>query len=159
MTTEIFKRAISAILAAITASNGANANMSDEQDIRDYIDSSYESVAQFLCDNLETFAFEYNIEADIDEKFKATYCERKIPIYVVTTDEYGICLDFNDSNGYMIVLDDYNVIDFKINGDLDFLTDETALYSIYDGFVYKDQDGEYAIYNQQYCDNNIVCGK
>ena len=159
MKIEIIKRIITAFVVTVSSVNSIGKDEITDNTIYKYLDPSCESVSQFICDNLETFATEYNNGLDDNDKFKATFCERKIPVYIVTNDEYGICLDFNDSNGYMIVLDDYNVIDFKTTGDLEFLCDDIALYSVYDGFIYLDDNGEYAVYNKQYTDKDFICSK
>lgn len=76
--------------------------------------------------------------------FEASYCELMIPVYVVSTDQKGVYIDFNDDNGYMVIVDNYSVLAFETSGDLKYLKNlEYTYYSIYDGFLYTDEVGKY----------------
>ena len=97
------KKIIALILAAITTVNGTSSGVINEANIHEYVASDCESVAEFIIDNLEFFADEYNKEVQDEAlKFEATSCEKMIPVYVVSTDQEGLYVDFNDNNGYMI---------------------------------------------------------
>ncbi|MBQ2901514.1 MAG: hypothetical protein IJE49_06650 [Agathobacter sp.] len=139
------KKIIALILAAITTVNGTSSGVINEANIHEYVASDCESVAEFIIDNLEFFADEYNKEVQDEAlKFEATSCEKMIPVYVVSTDQEGLYVDFNDNNGYMIIVDDYSVQAFETKGDLEYLKElKYTYYSIYDGFLYLGEDGNY----------------
>ena len=139
------KKIIALILAAITTVNGTSSGVITEANIHEYVAPECETVAEFIIDNLEIFAAEYNKEVEDEElKFEATSCEKMIPVYVVSTEQEGLYLDFNDENGYMVIVDDYSVHAFETKGELEYLKDlDYTYYSIYDGFLYVSEEGDY----------------
>lgn len=142
------KRIISIIIAIITAMQGVPAGQVTEENIRDYVAPDCETVATFIVDHLAEFTAEYNKELEEGEApMRATSCEFSIPVYITTTEQDGVYLDFDGDNGYMIVVDNYEIAAYAAQGDLPYLRDkESALYSIYDGFVYYDADGNLVPY-------------
>ena len=119
----------------------------------DYSSSECASTAEYILSNLDSFASEYNRSIDTKggdaEKitFKATSCEFEAPVYIAEYDNYGIYLDFDGDNGYMIVTGENEAIAFEAKGDLEYLRDmENFHYSIYDGFLVDDGNGEFVPY-------------
>lgn len=119
----------------------------------DNASSECASTAEYILSNLDSFASEYNRSIDTKggdaEKitFKATSCEFEAPVYIEEYDKYGIYLDFDGENGYMIVTGENEAIAFEAKGDLEYLRDmENFHYSIYDGFLVDDGNGELVPY-------------
>lgn len=139
------KKVLALVLAVITTVNGTSSAVITESNIHEYVLHDCESVAEFIIDNLEIFSDEYNKEIEDEElKFEATSCEKMIPVYVVSTGEEGLYIDFNADNGYMVIVDDYSVHAFDTQGDIEYLKElDYTYYSIYDGFLYVDEDGNY----------------
>lgn len=139
---------VALLIAVITTINGTSSVVITESNIREYVASDCESVAEFIVDNLEVFADEYNKEVKNEElKFEATSCEKMIPVYVVSTEQEGLYVDFDGNNGYMIIVDDYSIHAFETKGDIEYIKElEYTYYSIYDGFLYVDEDGNYLPY-------------
>ncbi len=103
------------------------------------VPKDYTSLSNYICNNLELLAKAINQEEDNEDIcFNATYCEERIPVYVISLDVNGIYLDFNGNNGYMIVVDD-GVVAFESKGDLAYLKGlDKCYYSLSDKFVYYD---------------------
>lgn len=142
------KRIISIIIAIITAMQGVPAGQVTEENIRDYVAPDCETVATFIVDHLSEFTAEYNKELEEGEApMLATSCEFSVPVYITTTEQDGVYLDFDGDNGYMIVVDNYEIAAYAASGDLPYLREqESALYSLYDGFVYYDAEGNLVPY-------------
>lgn len=142
------KNFIAILLAMLTLLNGGANAVITEENLGDYLSSDCASVAYFIIDNLSLFADEYNRSlSEGEQPFEAVSCEGLLPVYVVSLEQEGLYLDFNDENGYMIVLDDYSVVAFETTGDLDYLKEvEYTYYSIYDGFLYRNEDGDFLPY-------------
>ncbi|MDO4317838.1 MAG: hypothetical protein Q4C48_06460 [Lachnospiraceae bacterium] len=142
------KNFIAILLAMLTLLNGGSNVIITEENIGDYLASDCASVAYFIIDNLSLFAEEYNRTLSEGETpFEGTSCEGILPVYVTTLEQEGLYLDFNDDNGYMIVLDDYSVVAFETTGDLDYLKElDYTYYGIYDGFLYRNEDDDYVPY-------------
>lgn len=136
------KKVLALLLALIATINGNSNVIITENNISEYIESDCETVANFIIENINLFVEEYNEQLEEDlTQFEASSCEKMIPVYVVTIEEEGIYIDFDGDNGYMIILDDYEVIAFETSGDIDYIKElEYTYYSIYDGFLYIDND-------------------
>lgn len=119
-----------------------------ENNIENYLERDCESVSDFIKDNLSTFADKYN-EAT-EEEWKVSFVEDRKSVIDIDSEEKYIYLDFNDDNGYAIVGNDYNFLDFSTTGDLSYTKTVDVLYwSSYDGFVYN-ENGEYLRYDTSY---------
>lgn len=145
------QKIISLLLAVLTIINGGMGVTITDENIQEYLPSDYASVAEFIVENLTVFAGEYNKQIeDEGDAFEATSCEFTAPIYVHTFDQEGLYLDFNDDNGYMIVVNDYTVVAFETKGDYSYLRGQDYLhYSVYDGFLYDDGTGNFIPYYYQ----------
>ena len=132
------KKMLSLIVAIATLVCGMPTGYITESNISEYVKSDCDSVADFIEKNFELFVTEYNNALEDGNELKASYCELSIPVYITTLEQAGVYLDFNGDNGYMVIIDNYEVVAFETSGDLDYLKDlDYAYYSIYDGFVYK----------------------
>ncbi len=123
--------------------------------IADYLDSDCYSVSTFIEDNFDNFVSEYNknIETEEDHLY-ASSIEYKKEIINVSDNSNAVYLDFNEDNGYCVVGNDYNFLDFSVSDDLTYLKEEETIYfSENDGFVYKTENG-YAKYNMVYADQD-----
>ncbi len=108
-------------------------------------------VVQFLTKNLDQFVREYNkMYEDMGEELNIEYLENYIPTFILDEQVDGVYVDFNDDNGYAIVGNDYDFLDFSITGDLSYTKTPDILYwSSYDGFVFKENE-EYLRYDTKY---------
>jgi hypothetical protein len=108
------------------------------------------NVAELLADTgfLEKFAEEYNIVAkDEDRQFSGKKVEFSCPVMVYPEGREGVYIDFDSENGYMVINDENEVVAFEVSGDYPMYRNVESIanglsYSIYDGFVYLDENGE-----------------
>ena len=147
------------LLVAIMSSTGIKGVT--EANIEDYLEKDCESVSDYIESNFSTFVSEYN-EAT-EEEWLATSIEYRKPVINVTDNTSAIYLDFDGDNGYAVVGNDYNFLDFSQSGDLEYLKElEVVLFSEYDGFVYETKNG-FARYSVTYADedywNNVKLGR
>ena len=132
-----------------------------ENDIGNYVAKDCESVSDFIEDNVTAFVSEFN--SNTDEKWCATTVESRKPVINVTDNTSAVYLDFDGDNGYAVVGNDYDFLDFSIKGDLEYLKDlDIILFSEYDGFVYQTEYG-FARFDVTYADeeywNNVAIGR
>lgn len=147
------------LLVAVLSSTGIEGVT--EANIEDYLEKDCESVSDFIEDNFSTFVTEYN-EAT-EEEWLATSVESRKPVINVTDNTSAVYLDFDGDNGYAVVGNDYNFLDFSQSGDLKYLKDlDVVLFSEYDGFVYETEYG-FARYDVTYADeeywNDVELGR
>ncbi|MDE6584024.1 MAG: hypothetical protein K2K15_01355, partial [Anaeroplasmataceae bacterium] len=91
-----------------------------------------------------------------EEKLSATSIEGYSLIYIVDAEEYGVYLDFNDDNGYLVTTLSYKLYKIEVSGDLDYLKgEEFFYYSVQDGFLYL-ENGIYYKYDETIVYNNQV---
>lgn len=137
------KKLISILIAMITAINGLPAGQLTEENVQAYVAPDCEAVAEFIADHLSDFVREYNETlAEGEASLQASYCEATMPVYITTTNQNGVYLDFDGDNGYLIVVDNYEIAAYATQGDLSYLREqETLMYSLYDGFLYYDAEG------------------
>ena len=125
---------------------------------------SPEALAEYIQSNLSAFTAEYNQEnaavstyslSATSEIFDPDYCEHQFSVQLLDTSEHAICMDFNDSNGYMIVSND-SILKLETTGDLNHLYDydgEIYFSILDDDFVYC-LDGEYFLFGDN--DDEII---
>ncbi len=124
-----------------------------DDNIKNYIKGDCESVADFIEGNLSSFVSEYNKENEIH--WLASGIEDRKTIVDVTDGSDAVYLDFDGDNGYAVIGNDYNFLDFSQTGDLEYLKKiDNILFSEYDGFVYETDTG-YACYDTEYGDENF----
>lgn len=143
---------IIALIIAILSSNGVN-NV-NETNLDEYVKKDAQNVTTFIENNFEKFVKEYNDYAD--DFWTATYVEEKKEILINECgQEYkGMFIDFNDQNGYAVVGNDYNFLDFTTKG-----TSPFHMFSDYE-YYYSTAGGYYYIVNNEYfsvkSDNNAA---
>ena len=95
-------------------------------------------LSSYISDNTDSLSAIYDYAfPESSETFAATSVEFQLPVYVVTLNKEGIYLDFNDDNGYMILVDGNDVVAWETTGDLGYLKGlDSTFYSIFDGFGY-----------------------
>ena len=108
------------------------------------------NVAELFADTkfLEKFAEEYNAVAkEEDRQFYGKEVEFSCPVTVYPEGHEGVYIDFDGENGYMVINDENEVVSFEVAGDYPVYRNDESIakglsYSIYDGFVYLDENGE-----------------
>lgn len=126
---------------------------------------SPEEMAEYIQNHLDDFTSEYNQENAVASTYSLTspgaevfdpeYCENQFSVQLLGSSEYVICMDFNGSNGYMIVSGD-EILKLATTGDLDYLYEyEGDIYFslIDDDFMYS-QDGEYFLFGDS--DDEVI---
>lgn len=123
------------------------------ENIHNFLPSNHEAVADYISDNLDLFSEKYGETDDTatvsdksdegaaeemqiaEEPFTATAIEYRTMV-TLTDGGDATYLDFNDSCGYMLVGDDYNLMEFKTSGDLPWAREQSELYfDKFDGFM------------------------
>lgn len=96
--------------------------------------SSCEKMVNFIEDNLTTFRNEYNkLNKDT---FKANFIEGYSIVYIIDEEKYGVYLDFNGDNGYLVSSFTFDLYAMEVAGDLKYLKDiDFTYYSSADGFL------------------------
>ncbi|MDE7164653.1 MAG: hypothetical protein K2O04_04435 [Clostridiales bacterium] len=109
--------------------------------------------------NIDALVTEYNsvISADM-QKMNVEFVEYSKPVYIIEEEKYGVYLDFNDSNGYLVMTDDNVMYALNTTDDLKYLRDADELYfSVFDGFMYLDEDGYFSSYNKIEDNFSMIC--
>ena len=119
----------------------ASSDFATERALERSLENSEECV-DFIEENFSQVISEYNIAHQAEGIIcEATFIEGQSKIYMTDLDKYGIYLDFNDNNGYLLVTEDYNLYEFESVGDLSYLKNiELAYYNSFDGFMYLDSE-------------------
>ena len=109
-----------------------------EENAENYRNVSNTTV-QFIDSHISEMAQIYNSENE--DKFVGEWIEKTLIVYILSQGTYATYLDFNEANGYMVVDEDYNLYEFKTDGDLTYLKDlNFAFYSEEKGFKYYNSD-------------------
>ena len=114
------------------------------------------NLVEYLKTHLNEFKEEYNKLNK--EPLKAIGIEGYSLVYIIDTKEYGVYLDFNDDNGYLVSSFTFNLHDIQTTGDIDYLKNvDFTYYSVIDGFLYHDGTS-YQKYVKQTREAEIVYG-
>ncbi len=71
------------------------------------------------------------------------------PVYLIEDKEYGMYLDFDSDNGYIVMTTDKKIYCLEIDGDLEYLrTGGEIYYSYVDGFMYIDNNDNFKKYEE-----------
>lgn len=118
--------------------------------------SSLSRIVDFIKRNLNEFKEEYNkLNA---EPLKAVGIEGYSLVYIIDSKEYGVYLDFNEDNGYLVSSFSFNLYDIKTKGDIKYLKEKDfTYYSVIDGFLYHD-GSSYQKYEKEMRASEIVYG-
>ena len=109
-----------------------------------------EAIMIFINDNFERFVDEYNQTVSNEEALNAEYIEYSSIIWLVEDENYGGFIDFNGSNGYLVLTVDYNIYEIENQGDFEYLrTSDELYYSYLDGFLYEDENGLLQTYDNE----------
>lgn len=99
--------------------------------------SSCNKIVEFIRTHLIEFKEEYNKLNE--EPLKAVGIEGYSLVYIIDSKEYGVYLDFNDNNGYLVSSFTFNLYSIETTGDIEYLKDvDFTYYSVIDGFLYHD---------------------
>jgi len=127
------------LLIAVLRVNGINDV--NAENIENYVKSDCDAVSNFIVDNLLIFVDKYNQVSEIE--WLASSVEAKSIVFDIDTNEKYIYLDFDKDNGYALVGNQYNFLEFSPSGDLLYTKTKDILYwSNIDGFVYE-ENGEF----------------
>jgi hypothetical protein len=91
---------------------------------------SSKDAAEILCNNFDDFRLSINDQYSFD----GNYCERFITVYSVNEEVYTL-VDFNGSNGYILIGDNMQSYDFKFEGEFNF-SDENEQKIVFSNGLY-----------------------
>lgn len=103
---------------------------------------------------VKAFAAEYNQWAEQEGKdtFSGSGVEFSREVTLLPDGAGGIYIDFDGDNGYMVLSFPDEAVAFETKGDLQYIRDisleEKVYYSIYDGFVSADDEGDFSAAGQ-----------
>ncbi len=120
----------------------------NESNIEEYIQSDCVSVADFIEDNFDKFVVEYN--AASGDSWDASTVEDRFPITVdeCGTTYDGVFMDFDGENGYAVVGNDYELLDFQTSGESPYKNVEA------DGYYYSATTGYHYLSGEEYLSVN-----
>ncbi|MDE6241847.1 MAG: hypothetical protein K2M08_05470, partial [Anaeroplasmataceae bacterium] len=99
--------------------------------------NSCEKIVDFIKTHLSEFKEEYNKLNE--EPLKAVGIEGYSLVYIIDSKEYGVYLDFNDDNGYLVSSFTFDLHAIETEGDIEYLKNvDFTYYSVIDGFLYHD---------------------
>ena len=90
----------------------------DKNNVQSYLNPDCDSVFNYIDNNFLYFVNEYNKTVTDDSYFNASYVENHFDILVNVDgdNQKGIFIDFDKDNGYALLIDNYEFLDFKIVG-------------------------------------------
>lgn len=119
----------------LSATMGATATV---EDVRSTIGNGHVQVADYIADNVPLFAEKYREEMQ-DDGFDPTEIEFRTEIRIVEEAKSATFLDFDGDNGYLLLADDYELLDFSTTGQLEWDFEEYSVaYSRTEGYCYYD---------------------
>lgn len=101
----------------------------------------YESrkCADFVKENFNEVIANYNVSFE-EEICQASYIEGECTVYIIDEEKFGIYLDFDEDNGYMLISQNFVLYEFEPSGDLPYLKEqEFVFYTAYDKFLYYNE--------------------
>ncbi|MDE6656906.1 MAG: hypothetical protein K2J85_07935, partial [Anaeroplasmataceae bacterium] len=94
-------------------------------------------IIEFIGKHLATFKEEYNKLNE--EALEAKTIEGYSLVYIIDAKSYGVYIDFNEDNGYLVTSFTFDLYAIETSGDIDYLKDvDFTYYSVVDGFLYHD---------------------
>lgn len=125
------------LLAMLSATAGIACTVDD---VDRAIGRGHQQVADYVAKNVSLFAEKYQEEME-DETFSPTEVEFRTEVLIVEDDAYGSYLDFDGENGYMLLADNYELLDFSTDGQLDWFKEDSAVvYSRTEGYCFYDEE-------------------
>ncbi len=124
------------LLTIVFLSLGSNLGVSakgiDDVNSSDNYKVKHNELIDFIANNLDDLSEEYYKYSG--EVFNANSIEYDSIGYIMTKNEYVSYIDFDGNNGYMVISPEYELYEFEVEGDLDYLrNDEIIYYSEYKG--------------------------
>lgn len=139
------------LLAMLFETNSFTTKNSDN-DIKSVIEPTSIGLATYVKNNFSLFIDKYN-EQEIDNKLNASYIEFEKEIYNITNNYFAYYLDFDGANGYALFGNDYSLLSFSTNQDLDYLrTNDNVVFSETEGFLFVTENGDYGRFDYEYID-------
>ena len=146
------KGIIAATLACVSLSSAlcltvgtAHSALAEDADCDDHNLAVCEQRLTTIGSELEGLVAGYNEVYETD--WAASEIEYSSPVFIVEDNEYGMYLDFDGNNGYVVMTTDKKIYGLETRGDLQWLRGDRAIYYSYmDGFLYIDGDGQYQKY-------------
>ncbi|MDE6047572.1 MAG: hypothetical protein K2F56_02975, partial [Anaeroplasmataceae bacterium] len=136
---------ISILFAILTGSIAVSANNNLQWTKKDC-----EEARSFLKKNINVFVQKYNDTEGMNSKLYASSIEYSTLLCLVEDDNYGVYIDFNEDNGYLVMTGDYTIYSLQTTGDYSEYRDEENLYFSYiDGFLFLDENGDYQKYGNK----------
>lgn len=127
------------LVSMLTTTLGSLATVSD---VESQIGRKHEKVADYVEKNVSLFAEKYQEETG--EEFLATSVEKRALVNVYDSAATSTYLDFDGNNGYMLIADDYELLDFSTTGQLDWFNyGYEVAYSPEEGYLFLSEQGEY----------------
>ena len=145
-----FIKAILPLFPMLLASGNGNTNTTSPN-----ISKDSESVANFIIHNVQSLVHAYNEDEQNTTKWHASYVE-DVKTVMNISQESAPCvyLDFDHDNGWAVVGNNFDFLDFSPTGDLEYTkSEDSLLWSEYDGFVTVTEEG-YIKTGQQFLTND-----
>ncbi|MDE5545929.1 MAG: hypothetical protein K2I88_00540 [Anaeroplasmataceae bacterium] len=116
-----------------------------------------EEAISFLKENINDFVQKYNDTEGMNNKLYASSVEYSTLLWLIEDDNYGVYIDFNGDNGYLVMTGDYTIYSLQITGDYPEYRNEKNLYFSYiDGFLFQDENGDYQILGKHSFSSSIA---
>lgn len=136
---------ISILFAIFTGSIAVSAN-----DNLKWTKEDCEVSISFIKKHINEFVQKYNESEDMREKLNASYVEYSTLLWLVEDDNYGVYIDFDGNNGYLVMTGNNTIYSLQTTGDYPEYRYEKNLYFSYiDGFLFHDENGNYQRYGNK----------
>lgn len=123
---------ISLSLLGLCFINGIQVEASKER-----LNLNCNSLINFITEHLTEFKEEYNKLNE--EVLEAVGVEGYSLVYIIDAESYGVYIDFNEDNGYLVSSFTLDLYALETKGDIEYLKDvDFTYYSVIDGFLYHD---------------------
>ncbi|MDE6656673.1 MAG: hypothetical protein K2J85_06765 [Anaeroplasmataceae bacterium] len=109
-----------------------------------------EDSISFIKTHINEFVLKYNETEEMNEKLNASYVEYSTLLWLVEDDNYGVYIDFDGDNGYLVMTGDYTIYSLQTTGDYpEYRNEENLYFSHIDGFLFQDNNGDYQKYGNK----------
>lgn len=136
------------ILGATSLLFTSSLNINNSATISSNIVKTASDAANFICHNFDNFVYETNKNLECNWKAKSITDMHPILIDDTVKQYEGYFLDFDSTNGYAVIGEDYTFLDFQTTGYSPYkdtigdIYPENQCYSTISGYLYLN-DGEY----------------
>lgn len=150
MKTKVRNGAIAASLACVALSSalaltvGSYSAFAEEAvPIQDNTLVACEQALKTVSYDVDSIVSGYNDTRKTDE-WLATKIEYSSPVFLIEDNEYGMYLDFDADNGYVVITTNKKIYSLETSGDLEYLRDGNDIYYSYiDGFMFVDDNEQF----------------